>query len=128
MVYPTLLLYLDDDAHAAARIEQAARLARRLESHLMGLSCRRPATGVPGPAGALLGLDALSLELQRASALAQAREEAFLGRCAALQVASFESIVDDDEPVRAITRHARCADLVVLGQPDPAEAGAARRQ
>jgi hypothetical protein len=64
MSHPTWMLYLDNDAVASERLEQACRLARRFESHLVGLSCHRPQAWPDiGPA-AMLGSDPLTVELQ----------------------------------------------------------------
>ena len=40
MSYATVLLHLEDDAHAAAATRHAAALARAFDAHLEGLSCR----------------------------------------------------------------------------------------
>jgi nucleotide-binding universal stress UspA family protein len=127
VTYQTLVLHLDDDARADDRLEHAARLARTFESHLVGVSCRRPVTTYDVDAADLLANDALTAELKRARELALALEELFVSQCRALEVASFEVIAGDEEPDRALLRHGRSADLVITGQPDPAEAHHARR-
>src|SRR3954471_21828623 len=81
--YPTLLLSLGDDGRANARLDQASHVARRFESHLVGLSCRRPAVAPPVGPAAMLGSDPLTVELSQADSRATAREAAFLVHCAA---------------------------------------------
>jgi nucleotide-binding universal stress UspA family protein len=127
VTYRTLVLHLDDDAHADDRFDHALRLARSFESHLLGVSCHRPAPAYDVDVADLLRTDALTAELQRARELARTREELFVGRCRALEVPSFEVVSADEEPERALLRHGRSADLVIVGQPDPAEAGHAAR-
>ena len=129
MRYPTLLLYLDDDARAPARLEFAARLARRFASHLVGLSCHRPVPSVPATGPGILGVDALTIELAQARERATSREQAFRTQCDALELTSFEAQADDDdEPGRAIVLRGAQADLAILGQPDPADPDPAARR
>jgi nucleotide-binding universal stress UspA family protein len=121
MSYPTLLLPLDDDPRAGARLALATRLAHGWRSHVIGLSCRRPAPAADDGPAPLGGYDPLTLDLLRAREMALEREQAFQRRCEAAGLASFELRADADEPGRAVTRHARGGDLVLLGQPDPAD-------
>jgi nucleotide-binding universal stress UspA family protein len=69
----------------------------------------------------LLGADALTAELERGLELAQAREARFASQCRTLEVASFESLLAQEEAERALVRLGRGSDLVVVGQPDPSE-------
>jgi nucleotide-binding universal stress UspA family protein len=119
MSYPTLLLPLEDDPRAGARLALTLRLAQQWRSHVIGLSCRRPAPALDGGLMPLRGLDPSALDLLHAQQMALEREQAFHHRCEASGLASFELRADADEPGRAVTRHAHGCDLVVLGQPDP---------
>ena len=47
MIYPTLLLHLDDDKRADARNAQAVAFALKIGAHVNGLSCHRPAAAIP---------------------------------------------------------------------------------
>lgn len=113
MTYSTLLLPLDDDARADVRADHAIALARRFDARLVGLSCHRPSL----PAGP----DPLSQELELHRLRAREREQAFARRCDAARFGAFAVEVSEDEASRAILHHANAADLVVLGQPDPAD-------
>ncbi|MGN6524964.1 MAG: universal stress protein [Burkholderiaceae bacterium] len=114
MRYPTILLPLDDDADAATRVQHAAVLARRLESHLVGLSCRpRPLTGATIPPGS----EPPTPERRQAEEHARAREERFRRRCAAVG-ASHEVAIVGGDPRCALLERAATADLLVLGQPE----------
>jgi len=132
MPYPTLLLPLEDDPGAEARLEQAMQLAQRFESHLVGLSCHRPAPyALPGASAVtigMLGSDPLTTELTRAAELAGIREARFRACCANAALRAHELVCEDLEPEAAIERHAASADLVILGQADPDDAGYARRR
>jgi nucleotide-binding universal stress UspA family protein len=121
MSYPTLLLPLDDDARAGARLAMTIRLAQAWRSHLVGLSCRRPAPALDGAPMPLRGLDPLALDLLHAQQMALDREQAFQRRCEGAGLSSFELRADADEPGRAVTHHAHGGDLVILGQPDPTD-------
>jgi nucleotide-binding universal stress UspA family protein len=128
MTYPTLLFYLDDDERAGIRLDQAAMLARRFESRLVGLSCHRPAPRLDEPSN-VLGLDPLTLELAQARDLAHDRERSFQEYCRSANLASTASLIDEEEPSRALVRRSHCSDLLILGQPDPSDPShAARRE
>ena len=130
MTYPSILLFLDDDARSDVRNEQAVRFARRLGSHVDGLSCHRPvATGVD-VAVAMGGFaDPLTIELQAAQRAAVDREQRFRSLCDRRELASFATEVDEsDEAGRAILKRAAVHDLVILGQPDPSDTEASRRR
>jgi len=130
MTYPTILTFLDDDARADVRNQQAARFAQRLGSHVDGLSCHRPVTTGAGLAVAMGGfVDPLTVELEAAQREAVAREQRFRRLCDQLELASFQTEVDEIEDAdRAILKRAGLHDLVILGQPDPSEDGASRRR
>lgn len=128
MTFPTMLVNFDDDPRASVRLAQAIQLATRFSSHLVGVSCHRPAPWRAESPQALLAPDSLTLDLAEAQRVAQAREAAFLRACDQADLVSFEVLGDDDEAGRALVHRSRCADLVVLGQPDPSDPDHARRR
>jgi nucleotide-binding universal stress UspA family protein len=128
MSFPTLLVHLDDDARAEVRLAQALQLAQRFSSCLVGVSSRRPVSWAADSPQALLAPDVVSLAIASAQRAAHRREAAFLRACDHAEIASFEVVGDDDEPARALVRRSRCADLVVLGQPDPYDPEHAQRR
>lgn len=130
MSYPSVLLHLDDDARADVRNEQVVQFAKRLGSHLKGLSCHRPV-----PTGAAFGAvigglnDALTIDLQHAQQSAMERERRFRALCDRQGLRSFDTDVDESEEAsRGLLHRAPLHDLIVLGQPDPSDPEASRRR
>ncbi|MCW7540897.1 universal stress protein [Aquabacterium sp. A7-Y] len=118
MSYRTILVYLDDDARTRTRIGVAAALARAHQSHLIGLapSGRSEIPGSPWPPVAGPEFQHFSLE----ALIERARRVA--GDCAQqakeLEVPSFDTHVDAQDPTPSMIQHAACADLLVIGQAD----------
>jgi nucleotide-binding universal stress UspA family protein len=122
MTYRTLLLQLNDHPRSAACTDYAARLARRFEARLVGLSAHWPVPWPSDGAVAFLAGDPLTGQLREAEQHASARESEFERQCGLAGLTSFEIHRDDDtDPAAAVVSHALGADLVVLGQPDPQE-------
>ena len=120
MTYRSLLVLLDRAPSCAARTEYATRLARTLDCHLVGLAptdlIDLPAT--PKAAASLneyaaLVWDALRDQAERAA-------DAFRDACRAARVKSFETVIDEANKIESLVRHARCSDLTVLTQAEPA--------
>jgi nucleotide-binding universal stress UspA family protein len=126
MTYGTLLVHLGDDPHLSRRTDLAIHLACRFESHLVGLAASGNATFEQSAGAALLARDELRHAAAAAQALAEARAQAFVERAGASRVRSCEAIVVDDDDAPALIRLGLCADLVVLGQPEPGTPGHAR--
>jgi len=128
MVYPSLLLLLENDLAAPRRLALACGLARRFEGHLTGLSCRRHTPWKAGGFADVLGADPLTTELREFEQAAWYREELFERQCSAAGVA-FDLMMDDGERLSAVLRRAATADLVIAGRPDPHDdAHASRRE
>ncbi len=121
MTYRSMLVALDARSTNASRADIAIALARDFEAHLIGLAPVAPVT----PQG-LQAATAMYDFVSRASAemLDQARDLAqrFHQRCEAAGLTSFEALADETPLPGSLTGHAQCADLLVMSQPDPAEA------
>ena len=117
-----ILVHLDAGPRAAMRLDVAARLAARHGAHLTGLFVVDiPLPMVVDPAGGGAALASL-LEDLRSAALddASKAQAAFRARCDRDGIPN-EWRVEDGTTADKVTAAARCADLVVLGQPDAAE-------
>lgn len=123
MSYKTILVHADSSIHAPARIRLAAALAKAEGAHLVGAAM----TGVPRMSS-LLYADT-SLELTRAvpaEVIDTLREHArqaleqFTALAQGAGVSSHEARLVDEDPEGGLVLLSRFADLVVLGQTDPA--------
>ena len=111
-MYRSLLVHLDDQESCATRVDLAMRLARRLECHLVGLA---PAGRRPVSLG-LEGSVMLEQSMEHLRRTARHTASLFEESCRAAGLTSVESVVDTDDTARSVVSHARCSDLVVIGQ------------
>jgi nucleotide-binding universal stress UspA family protein len=124
MSYATVVLQLDAHPGRDERIAAAARLARRFDSHLVGVAAAEPEQAVLGVATGFAGTDRLARARHEGRAAARARADHFRNRMeTAASPVSFEAGVDDDDEVGALVRRSTCCDLLVLCRPDPAWEG-----
>ncbi|HEX6137308.1 MAG TPA: universal stress protein [Casimicrobiaceae bacterium] len=123
MTLRSMIVHLDDGPSCESRVELAARLARRLGSRLAGVYLVSTPEVAPSIA-ALLPPGVLERRLAAAGE-AQHRAQALLGRvAAALPAADVEFRAPAGDALDAARAHARCADLAILGQPDPEDENA----
>lgn len=120
MSYKTILVHIDAGKRCLARVDVAISLAQQQDAHLVALNAIAPFK-LPGYVMAELGPEII--EAQRGVAANElARTEAEFNQqasAAGLRNVEWRSAIDD--PVDAMTLHARYADLVVVGQTDPSE-------
>ena len=116
-----ILVHLDGTPRAAMRLEVAARLAQRHGAHLSGLFVADIVLPVVMDMSGGGGVLASLLDEMRAAALADAAEagERFRARCERDGIAH-EWRVAEGMTAEQVTAAARYADLLVLGQADPA--------
>ena len=121
MSYKTILLHLDEHPRRSERTEIAVRLAEAFDGQLVGAFAAQTAF-IPSPALAEVGPEMLEIE-QRNRRVALSSAEADFSELArrggiryawrdAVGAAGFESLL----------AAARCADLIVAGQPEPDDA------
>ncbi len=121
MSYATVVLHLDVHAGLDDRIDQASRLARRFESHLVGLAAADHGLFGLSVATGFSGTPKLAQAVEESRATARACAARFQQRMGlSTAPASFEAVVEEDDAVTALVRRSTGCDLLVLGQPDPA--------
>lgn len=121
MSYATIAFHLDAHPGLDDRVDQTVRLARRFESHLIGISAADHSLFGLSVATSFAGTPRLAHAVEESRAAAHARAARFQERLAALAApVSFEAVVDEDDDVTALIHRGSCSDLLVLAQPDPA--------
>jgi nucleotide-binding universal stress UspA family protein len=127
MSYATIVLHLDTHPGLDERIDQAARVARRCESHLVGLASADHSLFGFSVATGFSGTQRLSQAIEQSQASARSGAAQFLERMEmSTAPVSFGLGIDEDDPLTALVRRGACCDLLVLAQPDPAWPGHAR--
>jgi len=111
-----IVVYLDSSRVMRATTAVAVELANRYEAHLTGMHVV-PSLTVPAYALYPVGPDLIDAHKRMNEERARAVKAAFDGATAAMQATSEWRQVEGD-PAREIYAQARCADLVVMGQPD----------
>ena len=120
MSYKTILVHVDSSKRCAVRVEFAIRLARQHDAHLVALHAIAPFEP-PGYVMAEMGAS-ITRHAKRAAAAAMARAESeFSAQASAAAYNNVEWRRAIEDPVEAMTLHARYADLVVVGQTDNAD-------
>lgn len=120
MGYRTILVHIDPGTRCSLRVEAAINLARQHDAHLIALHALAPFEP-PGYVLAQVGPELLEAQ-KRASIADLARtEREFLAQASAAGLRNIEWRAAIDDPVDAMTLHARYADLLVIGQTDASQ-------
>ncbi|MEO5701925.1 MAG: universal stress protein [Casimicrobiaceae bacterium] len=118
MSYQSMLVHVDDGERVVMRLGAAARLARSFDAELIG-AYAIAANPITPTVSAVLP-DSIVTERMREMGEAQASAEAlFRAAAARARVTAAEWRAPAGEPIPALVAHARCSDLVILGQRDP---------
>lgn len=120
MGYKTIVVHVNESAHAYERIKLAAGIAQRCNAYLIGIAATAlPGSyylpGVFGDSGVSLNAYLGLLREQANNALAEL--EAIAGKAGV----PFEKRIVEDETAPAVSLQARHGDLTVIGQIDPDE-------
>ncbi|MEP7208718.1 MAG: universal stress protein [Casimicrobiaceae bacterium] len=118
MSYQSMLVHVDDGERVVMRLGAAARLARSFDAELIG-AYAISANPITPTVSAVLP-DSIVAERMREMGEAQTSAEAlFRAAAARARVTAAEWRAPAGEPIPALVAHARCTDLVILGQRDP---------
>ncbi|MDP2639264.1 MAG: universal stress protein [Betaproteobacteria bacterium] len=115
MSYKTILVHIDPGKRCSARVEVAIRLARQYDAHLVALHAIAPFEP-PGYVMAEMGPALIETQKHAAAAEMVRTEGEFTKQTSAAGLRNIEWRAAIDDPVDAMTLHARYADLVVIGQ------------
>lgn len=120
MSYKTIVVHADATQQPAPRIALAAQLALAYDAHLAGVATTGVSRYLYQEGGVDLARTLLAPYMDGLYATAGRALERFERIARAAGVASCEARLMDDEAGAALVLAARYADLVVLGQQDPA--------
>jgi nucleotide-binding universal stress UspA family protein len=115
MSYKTILVHIDPGKRCATRVEVAIRLAQKHNAHLVALHAIAPFEP-PGYVLAEMGPTIIEAQKHATAAELARTEGEFIKQTSAAGLRSAEWRTAIDDPVDAMTLHARYADLVVIGQ------------
>ena len=121
MIYNTIMVQFDVEGPLEPRLSFAAELAKRFEASLIGFSAADVLPILPAIEGVVMDgevLQRMSDDLQRDFDRLQ---ESFEERLAGSEHATWRSFFQ--RPTECLVMHARAADLIVTGRPDPGLAG-----
>jgi nucleotide-binding universal stress UspA family protein len=121
-----ILVHADGLPASATRLHTAAALAREHGAALCAVVAESPEAVDMAYGYAAAGAGALAVQQQALERRARARAtfDRVMGPAADDTAGWLE--LNGDQPARTLARHACCADLVVLGQPDPQGNGASQ--
>jgi nucleotide-binding universal stress UspA family protein len=122
MPYRSILVHIDQGVQSRSRLGIGIALCREFAAQLAGVYLDDTPEITPSIA-ALLPDDVVARRLNEAANTLRAAEDEFRRASAAAGFADVEWRAPAGPPIEAAVAHARCADLIVIGQPDPAEAG-----
>ncbi len=123
MSYKTLLVHVDGGARAPVRIDIACRLARRFDAHLIGLHALT-VFKLPGYARVAVegGVQLAEYQAKLAAEAARQAKQVFERGVSAAGLTKSEWRESRNDAVEVVPVHARYADVVVIGQPNAADA------
>jgi len=116
MTWSSLIVYVDDEPDNMQRIEQAVDLAKAHGAHLIGVSACAPETPVADAygAGILMG-EVLTAQHERAESALKGAEQRFRDIATRAGV-SCEWRADVGDPTGLLVKHARAADVLIVGR------------
>jgi nucleotide-binding universal stress UspA family protein len=115
----TILVHVDESAHAATRIALAAQLALRHDAHLVGVALTGVSRYYYREGGADLARTVLAPHMDELYRHAEARLDAFTHIALQAGVRSHERRLVDDETGAGLAMSGLYADLLVVGQSEP---------
>jgi len=122
MTYQTILVHLDQSAESRGRLGIAISLARDYAARLVGVYLDGAPEIAPSIA-ALIPSNTVEQFMRNALETQRAAEDAFHQTATTAGVTDVEWRAPAGPSIDAAVAHARSADLIVVSQPDPLQAG-----
>jgi len=123
MSYQSMLVHVDDGERVVVRLGAAARLARSFDAELIGAYVVPTSPLTPSVSAVLP--NSVVTERMREMGEAQGSAEAlFRAAATRARVAAVEWRAPAGDPIETLVEHARCTDLVIIGQRDPEDSEA----
>jgi nucleotide-binding universal stress UspA family protein len=116
MSYKTVLVHVDDSKRSALRVQMAAEIARMQGAHLVGAAVTGVSRFIYKDGNIQAGDPNLIAHLKSLRERAERTAASFEQQARELGIASFESVVSEDEAGGGVGMLARYCDLVVVGQ------------
>lgn len=116
MSLKSILVHIDDVAASRPRLEAAIRVARDFRAELGGLYLVPPIE-LHSTVAAMVPPDVVERRLREVAQAQRDAEQAFRDAAAAADLAAVEWRAPPGSPIDAAVAHARCTDLLIVGQP-----------
>lgn len=123
MSYQSILVHVDDGERVVVRLGAAARLARGYDAELIG-AYAVPARAIAPSVSAVLPDKVVQQRVADMGEAQDAAEALFRAAAQRARVGAAEWRAPAGDAIPALVDHARCTDLVVIGQRDSSEAHA----
>jgi nucleotide-binding universal stress UspA family protein len=118
MSFKTILVHADDNPRCKLRLDVAIRVALDFGAELAGIYLVRTAELTPSVA-MLLPAEVVEWRLRETGDAQVQAETLFRQATSAAGLTAIDWRAPAGDPVGAAVAHARCADLAIVGQPDP---------
>jgi nucleotide-binding universal stress UspA family protein len=122
MPYRSVLVHIDQSAQTRSRLGVGIGLCRDFAAHLVGAYIDDSPEITPSLA-ALLPNDVVARRMNEIARIEHEAENAFRQAATAAGLTAVEWRAPAGPPIEAAVAHGRCADLIVVGQPDFATGG-----
>lgn len=120
-MFKTILVHLDDSRRCHLRMGVAARLAANFRANLVGMYVV-PTRELAPSLAALLPAQVVAQRLRETGAAQERAQTLFREAAVAAGVTATEWRAPAGSQIGTAVAHARCTDLAVMGQRDPADA------
>jgi len=115
MTIKTILVHLANDDQHKVRLDVALRLAKQHGAHIIALFLAHPAHMPAVAAGRSFSMSFLQEAIETNKKTAEALRQEFDVACEAEGV-THDWLVEEHDTIEEMTRHAHCADLVIVSQ------------